>query len=231
MLDKERESDICCRDLLSFFITIVLHLPFLFISQLLSLSHLLSSKSDMHYGDGMMKEEIERAMKRAEAASTRGSSSSSASSRFGYYYRSPLGKGFNFDPDRPMTEQRNPYSRRGVRQHDDINTDGGFRVIYEEAYVNMNSSGGGFDNNNAKSSSSSTTHRSTNIIIRSGKEYVVERMKERRETRLRERGDPNPYKTQRRHAGSSGGGGEGVKNDNAQQQQQQQQSLSGCVIM
>jgi hypothetical protein len=27
----------------------------------------------MHYGDGMMKEEIERAMKRAEAASTRGS--------------------------------------------------------------------------------------------------------------------------------------------------------------
>jgi hypothetical protein len=192
------------------------------------ISHLLSSKSDMHYGDGMMKEEIERAMKRAEAASTR---SSSGSSRFGYYY-SPLGKGFNFDPDRPMTEQRNPYSRKGSRQHDDINTDGGFRVIYEEAYVNMNAGGGGFDNNNAKSSSSSSTHRSTNIIIRSGKEYVVERMKERRETRLRERGDPNPYKTQRRHAGSSGGGGggEGVKNDNAQQQQQQQSSL-GCVIM
>jgi hypothetical protein len=91
-----------------------------------------------------------------------------------------------------MTEQRNPYSRRGVRQHDDINTDGGFRVIYEEAYVNMNSGGGGFDNNNAKSSSSSsstTTHRSTNIIIRSGKEYVVERMKERRETRLREQNE------------------------------------------
>jgi hypothetical protein len=180
----------------------------------------------MHYGDGMMKEEIERAMKRAEAASTRGSSGS----RFGYY-RSPLGKGFNFDTNRPMNEQRNPYSRKGARQHDDIDTEGGFRVIYEESYVNMNA--GGFDLNGAASKSSS--HRSTNIIIRSGKEYVVERMKERRETRLRERGDPNPYKTQRRHAGSSGGGGEGegVKGGNAQQQQQQQQqqSSSGCVIM
>jgi hypothetical protein len=114
--------------------------------------------TDMHYGDGMMNEEIERAMKRAEAVSTR-----STSGRFGY--SSPLGKGFRFDAKRPLKEQMNPYLRKGDRQrqrqhqHDDVDVDtGGFKVEYEQVYVNMN---GGFDlNGDAK--------RST---VRSGKEY------------------------------------------------------------
>ena len=51
--------------------------------------------TDMHYRDGLMKEEIERAMKRVEAVSTR-----STSGRFSY--SSPLGKGFRFDAKRPL---------------------------------------------------------------------------------------------------------------------------------
>ena len=102
-------------------------------------------------------------MKFVKAVSTR-----STSGRFGY--SSPLGKGFRFDAKRPLKEQMNPYSRKGDRQrqrqhqHDDVDVDtGGFKVEYEQVYVNMN---GGFDlNGDAK--------RST---VQSGKEYVVERM-------------------------------------------------------
>lgn len=42
---------------------------------------------DMRYGDGMMKEEIERARTRAEAAS----------SHYNDKYVSPLGKGFSYE--------------------------------------------------------------------------------------------------------------------------------------
>ena len=123
--------------------------------------------TDMHYGQGMMKEEIERARKRAEAASPR---------KNGYSYKSPLGAGFSFDTGRPMGEQMNPYSRRGKRQHDHIK-DGGLRIEYEEAYFDMNV--GDTDFSEAK-------------LAMRGKEAVVERMKERRRNRVRDRGEPNP---------------------------------------
>jgi len=86
----------------------------------------------MHYGDGMMKEEIRRARRRAGAASPRGS---------GFRYSSPLGAGFGFDGGRPTREQINPYSRRGKRQHDHI-ADGGVEVEYEEACIEMGVRGG-----------------------------------------------------------------------------------------
>jgi hypothetical protein len=128
----------------------------------------------MHYGQGMMNEEIERARKRAEAASPRNES--------GRSYRSPLGAGFSFDGRRPLREQMNPYSRKGEQQHDDVH-DGGFRIVYEEAHVNMN---GSMDLNGA-----AKQQRSVN-----GKEYIIERMKDRRKYRVRERGEPNPYRRQ-----------------------------------
>lgn len=128
---------------------------------------------DMHYGDGMMNEEIERARKRAEAASPRKS---------GYSYQSPLGSGFSFDKGRPLSEQMNPYSRRGSKQHDHINNTGGYRIEYEESYMEMNI-GGNF---------------SEARKVMSTKEHVVERMNDRRKNRERERGDPNPYQERRR---------------------------------
>lgn len=124
----------------------------------------------MHYGQGMMNEEIERARKRAEAASPRKS---------GFSYQSPLGAGFSFDSKRPMNEQMNPYSRRGKRQHDHIDTSGP-RIEYEEAYFDMN----GMDLNEAR-----------NSVRR--KEVVVERMRDRRKHRVRERGEPNPSQRRR----------------------------------
>ena len=71
-----------------------------------------------------MNEEIYRASKRADAASHRPESCRS--------YRSPLGVGFSFDKQRPLTEQINPYSQRGKRQHDDVGNGGagGFRIVY-----------------------------------------------------------------------------------------------------
>lgn len=143
---------------------------------------------DMHYGDGMMNEEIERARRRAEAASPR---------RSGFSYRSPLGAGFSFDPKRPMDEQMNPYSRKGKRQHDHIKN-GGFRIEYEESYLDMD---GGLDLSGARS----TSRR---------KEIVVERMRDRRMERVRERGDPNPHTRRRRRQ---------AKEDEAEG--------AGCVIM
>jgi len=135
---------------------------------------------DMHYGDGMMKEEIERARKRAQAASPRNSS---------YSYRSPLGSGFTFEKDRPLHEQTNPYSRKGNRQHDDhINNikNGGFQIEYEESYFDMSSED--------LSDSNGATR---------GKEFVVKRMQNRRKNRRRERGEPYPY-SQRRQQTAGG---------------------------
>ena len=84
----------------------------------------------MHYGDGMMNEEIERARKRAEAASPR---------KNGYTYQSPLGAGFTFNSTKPLNEQMNPYSRRGKRQHDHLNTkfSNNIKFEYEESYFEM----------------------------------------------------------------------------------------------
>lgn len=124
---------------------------------------------DMHYGDGMMREEIERARKRAEAVSSRKS---------GRSYQSPLGNGFSFDTSRPIGEQTNPYSRRRQRhQQTNQQQDGeDFRIEYEEAYFDMN--GEDFD----------TARRAMHA-----REHVLERMNDRRKNRTRQRGDPNPY--------------------------------------
>ncbi|KAL3765484.1 hypothetical protein ACHAW5_008734 [Stephanodiscus triporus] len=161
---------------------------------------------DMHYGHGMMNEEIERARKRAEAASPRRAGSGGRS------YASPLGAGFSFDERRPLREQTNPYSRRGERQHDDVVVGGagGFRIVYEEAYVNMNGGSTDLVNGGAR-------QRPT-----SGKEYVVERMKDRRKDRVRERGEPNPYRSSSRH---DAGGGRGRADDDDDARS------SGCVVM
>ncbi|KAL7554953.1 hypothetical protein ACHAWF_018513 [Thalassiosira exigua] len=134
---------------------------------------------DMHYGDGMMKEEIERARKRAEAASPRKS---------GFSYQSPLGAGFSFDRTKSMGQQTNPYSRRGKRQHDHLN-EGGYRIEYEEAHFDLN----GGDLSQARR------------VLR-GKEHVVERMHDRRRSRKRERGDPYPYRTGRDGEDAEAGG-------------------------
>ena len=132
---------------------------------------------DMHYGDGMMKEEIERARRRAEAASPRNNGSS---------YQSPLGRGFSFDREKPMDQQMNPYSRKGIRQHDHLHN-GGIQVEYEEGYVDM----GGEDMDKARR-------------MMRGKERVVERMNERRKYRARERGDAPGSRRPRRSDDSEG---------------------------
>lgn len=134
--------------------------------QLLKTS-LYSNPKDMHYGDGMMNEAIERARRRAEAASSRKS---------GYSYQSPLGNGFSFDKGRPVGDQTNPYSRRRKNDRDQESNDGQFRIQYEESYFEMN--GGDFD---------------TAKKVMKSKEHVVERMNVRRKNRVRERGEPNPY--------------------------------------
>lgn len=114
-----------------------------------------------------MKEEIERARKRAEAASSRKS---------GYSYQSPLGNGFSFDKGRPIGEQSNPYSVKRQQNRNQQSYDGGYRIEYEESYFDMN--GGDFD----------TARR-----VMKSKEHVVERMNSRRKNRARERGEPNPF--------------------------------------
>jgi molecular chaperone DnaJ len=79
---------------------------------------------DMHYGDGMMREEVERVRRRAEQASSRNS---------GYDYESPLGKGFSFSSE----NDHNPYSKR-ARQGP---PQGMFSVEYEEThYYDLGSS-------------------------------------------------------------------------------------------
>ena len=149
----------------------------------------------------MMNEEIEKARKRAEAASARTGP--------GRSYRSPLGAGFGFDERRPLGEQMNPYSRKGARQHDDLD-DGVVRIVYEEAYVNMN---GSTDLNG----SAMGQQRRQQLSRSSGKDYVVERMRDRRRDRVRERGEPNPYR-RRDDDGGTTDDGDG-------------RSRTGCVVM
>ena len=108
---------------------------------------------EMHYGDGMMKEEVERARRRAEKASSRKS---------GYQYESPLGKGFAFQSE----TDHNPYSKHSRQgpppRHWDEDV-----FEYEEAhYYDLGST----DRNNAR-----------RVVSR--QEYVRERMEERRKNR------------------------------------------------
>lgn len=191
-------------DLIALYCIMVSSLSFFHIGQKLtnhglSLTWYVHLLSDMHYGQGMMKEEIERARKRAEAASTRTS---------GFSYKSPLGAGFSFDKGRPMNEQMNPYSRRGNKQHDHLK-DGGFRIEYEEAYLDMNV--GGID--------LSDSNRATRA-----KEFVVERMNDRRKYRVRERGDPNPHQNRRRRERQQAQAAAANRKDSGAED-------DGCVIM
>lgn len=81
---------------------------------------------DMHYGDGMMREEVERARRRAERASERNS---------GYDYESPLGKGFSFHSQ----DDHNPYSKRARQGPPQAM----FSIEYEEThYYDVGSSDG-----------------------------------------------------------------------------------------
>jgi DnaJ-class molecular chaperone len=87
---------------------------------------------EYHYGDGMMRDEVERARRRAEAASSRNS---------GFHYQSPLGKGFSFTSE----QDHNPYSKRS-KQGPRANR-GGEDLEYEEAhYYDLGST----DMNNAR---------------------------------------------------------------------------------
>lgn len=107
----------------------------------------------MHYGDGMMQEEVERARKRYEAASKRFGSS--------YDYQSPLGPGFSFTSD----QDTNPYSRKTTRQGPPPKY--GDNIEYEEAhYYDLGST----DMTNARR-------------VVSGHEWIRERMNERRKNR------------------------------------------------
>ena len=127
---------------------------------------------DMHYGDGMEKEameSIERARKRAEAASGRMSS--------GYEYQSILGKGFELGGTgaggggtggNPFASRRNRNSKPRPN-----NEKVAVQYEYEEGYVDMGNS----------------TLQTAKRVMHS-KENVKKRMEERRKTRRRNRGDP-----------------------------------------
>lgn len=130
---------------------------------------------DMHYGDGMMKEEIDRARKRAEAASGR------LNHNFGYEYVSPLGKGFEF-----AGSGGNPFSRSGRRRMNnknksvgDVGSNSDDEFEYEEAYMDLGNKG---------SFSASKVDYKVD-----GRQIISERMKERRKFRRRNRGDPLRY--------------------------------------
>ena len=118
---------------------------------------------DMHYGDGMMKEEIERARKRAERAGGRGT---------GYEYQSPLGEGFDY-----TAGASNPFrsTRRDNKKRYRAPNGGGTSedIEYEEGYMDVGS---------GEYSSAKSQFR--------GREIVSERMKQRRKMRRRNRGDP-----------------------------------------
>ena len=119
---------------------------------------------DMHYGDGMMREEldrVERARRRAQAASGR---------KTGYDYRSPLGKGFGFDEG--WTE--NPYSRRPQGPPKENGAEE--QVEYEQSHF--------FDLN------SSNLNKANRVVQK--REVLRNRMAERRKGRRRQRGDPLP---------------------------------------
>ena len=121
-----------------------------------------------------MNEEIARARKRAEAASSR---------KNGFSYQSPLGNGFSFEAGKSREEQSNPFSRKS-RQSNQSQQDG-FQIQYEEAYFEMN-----------------TSDLSHSRRVINGKESVIERANHRRKHRVRERGEPNPYNNRRRRANS-----------------------------
>lgn len=112
---------------------------------------------DMHYGDGFMKEEVERARKRAQAASGRDVS---------YGYKSPLGKGFAFGKGGSSSENVNPYSKapQGPPKS------GGITIDYEESHL--------FD-------SDGDLHNAKRVIRH--KEIVREKMEERRRQRVQRR--------------------------------------------
>uniref|UniRef100_A0A7S2XKL5 J domain-containing protein n=1 Tax=Attheya septentrionalis TaxID=420275 RepID=A0A7S2XKL5_9STRA len=113
---------------------------------------------EMHYGEGMMKEEVERARRRAEKASGRLS---------GFEYESPLGKGFTFSGSSSGGANTNPYSKRSRQGPPPPQGGGGGDIEYEEVhYFDMNSS----DATSAKR------------VIRS-REIVRERVQERRNNR------------------------------------------------
>mmetsp|Transcript_13054 Transcript_13054/g.28296 ORF Transcript_13054/g.28296 Transcript_13054/m.28296 type:complete len:248 (-) Transcript_13054:55-798(-) len=119
---------------------------------------------DMHYGDGMMQEELDRveqARRRVEKASRR---------LHGYDYRSPLGKGFSFEDG--WTE--NPYSRRP--QGPPRKRGEGADIEYEQShFYDLNSSNLG----------------QANRVVQK-REVLKNRMDERRKKRRRQRGDPLP---------------------------------------
>ncbi len=121
---------------------------------------------DMHYGEGIMWEEIERARKRAERASGRKDG--------GYEYESPLGKGFNFQEgmgSNPFRSTRN--NKKSNANKSRARSDNGHNIEYEEGYMDMGSS----------------NYMGSKSQIR-GREIVKERMDERRKFRRRNRGDP-----------------------------------------
>jgi len=121
---------------------------------------------DMHYGEGMMKEEIERARKRAEQASGRAGG--------GYEYASPLGEGFDFQEgmgSNPFRSTRRDNKKRykspnGMKNKEE-------EIEYEEGYFDV---GGG-------------NYSSSKRDLR-GRDIVSKRMTQRRKLRKRNRGDP-----------------------------------------
>jgi hypothetical protein len=121
---------------------------------------------DMHYGEGMMWEEIERARKRAERASGRKGG--------GYEYESPLGKGFDFqegmggNPFRSVRNNKKPNANRPRGE-----TQSSEDIEYEEGHMDLGSG----------------NYMGSKRSIR-GREIVSERMKERKKFRKRNRGDP-----------------------------------------
>lgn len=75
---------------------------------------------DYHYGDGILRDEMKRAQKRAKEAAGK------------VAYKSPLGPGFSFH----SVNDRNPYARKGTPQGPRANSPG-MEFEYEEAYVDM----------------------------------------------------------------------------------------------
>jgi len=112
---------------------------------------------EMHYGSGMMKEEVDRARKRAEDASGRDKS---------YDYKSPLGEGFTFGDSR-SADNVNPYSwaPQGPPPKE------GITYEYEEAHF--------FDQDGSELNQAKR-------VIRA-KETIKERMHDRRKERIQKR--------------------------------------------
>ncbi len=124
---------------------------------------------DMHYGDGMMREEIEKIRKRAEKASGRFGGDCSG-------YKSPLGDGFHFEGSQLGG---NPFSRSmKIMRDKSAWKDRKGRIEdeyeFEENYIDL---------------SWNHEHASTNRVSH-GRETVTKRMIERRKRRLKKMKDP-----------------------------------------